>query len=140
MSEQPPAYQEQTTPETGAEGRRLQGEIVALARDLSERQERFTFPGMNSESYEKASATDKEYPGYTTPIDVLLARFQLEGMRVVLSPGDPESGNVYVLPMGSDDIGADSISPRQLEVVADMDALLVKLIEADKRRRAHNGK
>jgi hypothetical protein len=95
---------------------------------------------MNSESYAKARATDEEYPGYTTPIDVLLARFQADGMRVVLSPGDPESGNVYVLPMSSDDIGEDSISPRQLEVVAGMDAALVKLIEADKRRRAHNEK
>lgn len=102
-------------------------EIVALAKELSESQESFPFPGIHPESYSKIKAEEEEYPGCATPIDELLERFANEGMKVVLG-AHPESGNVFILPRGSDDIENDSLLPRSLQIDEIMDEKLKQLI------------
>ncbi len=104
-------------------------EIVALTRELSARPEAFPFPGIKPESYARIKAEEEQYPGFATPIDNLLARFDSEGMKVVLSPQFPESGNIFILPKGSDDIGNDNLLPRHLQITETMDEKLKKLIE-----------
>jgi hypothetical protein len=76
--------------------------------------ETFTFPGIRPEVYLNMKAVDDEFPGFTTPTDEIIARCQNEGIKIVL--GDkPESGNVFVLPVTSDNIEMDGIiSPYQL--------------------------
>lgn len=101
--------------------------IIALAKELNESQESFPFPGIDADSYQKLKATDEEFPGFTTPIDELIQRFITEGIKVV-SGDDPESGNVFILPFGSNDIESDSISPKQLQPDESMDSRLGKLI------------
>lgn len=101
--------------------------IIALAIELGESGEAFPFSGIDPEAYSKMKANEEEYPGYTTPVDVLVKRFENEGMKVALGK-NPESGNVYILPVDSDDIEMDSISPKQLRIYDEMDEKLKELI------------
>jgi hypothetical protein len=118
MNEGPPQRFERRNPKE---------KLVALAKELSQSGEQFPFSGIGPEAYSKMKATDEEYPGYTTPIDELIERFENEGMKVVLGT-DPESGNVFILPSQSDDIAMDSISPKQLTLNEEMDSRIKELI------------
>jgi len=106
-------------------------EKIALAIELNEKQEGFPFSGIDFDFYEKTKAEEKEFAGYTTPIDELVERFKEEGIKVVLGK-NPESGNIYILPLESDDIENDSIFPRQLQINEDMDEKLKELVLVDK--------
>jgi hypothetical protein len=101
--------------------------IIALTKELSENQESFPFPGIDADSYQKLKATDEGFSGFATPIDELIQRFRNEGIKVVFG-NDPESGNVFILPFGSNDIESDSVSPKQLQPDESMDSRLGKLI------------
>ena len=72
-------------------------EYILLAEELSRQVKGFPFPGINSGARDKIKAGEEEDPGYATPIDVLLERFQRHGMKVVLGK-NPESGNIFILP------------------------------------------
>ena len=111
------------------EQKHLLEKYITLAEELSNRTESFPFSGANSESYIKLKADDEEYPGFTTPIDEIIARMEIEGIRVTLGT-HPESGNVFILPMLSEDkdIENDSLFPRHLEITEDMDETLKELI------------
>ena len=102
-------------------------EIVILAKELGESHEVFPFPGVNSEAYLGMKDDEEKFPGYTTPIDELVKRFENEGMKVVLGK-HPDSGNVFILPSQSNDIENDSISPKQLQISKTMNDKLKKLI------------
>lgn len=102
---------------------------IAFALELFESGETFVFPGLKPESYTKLKA-EEEFPGYCTPIDQLLERFRSEGLKVVLGK-NPTSGNIFILPRGSDDIENDSLFPRQLSTEGDIDERLAKLIGMD---------
>jgi hypothetical protein len=121
MNEVPPNQAENEAKE------QKRSEVVALARELSESNENFSFPGIHPESYAKIKAELEEYPGCSTPIDELLERFRNEGMKVVLG-ADPESGNVFILPGGSDDIENDSLLLKSLQVDEIIDERLKELI------------
>ena len=101
--------------------------IIALAAELFESNETFSFSGIDPESYSKMKASEEEDSGYTTPVDDLIERFKNEGMKVVLGK-NPQSGNVYVLPSESINIEMDSISPRQLQLGEEMNEKLKELI------------
>jgi hypothetical protein len=98
-----------------------------LAKELSESRESIPFPGIDSEGYQKLKANDEEFPGFVTPIDELVKRFESEGIKVVFGR-DPESGNVFILPFGSDDVENDSIFPKHLQVGEAMDSRLKELV------------
>lgn len=102
-------------------------EICSLATELFESNEIFPFPGIDPESYSKMKVSENEDPGYTTPIDEIIERFKMEGIKVVLGK-NPQSGNVYILPSQSTNIEMDSISTRQLQLSEGMDERLTKLI------------
>ncbi len=85
-------------------------EELELARELSESGEKFPFPGIKSDVYERISADDKEYPGNVTPIDIIIERCKNEGIKVVLG----RNNDVYILPFLSDNIIEDSLLPRHL--------------------------
>lgn len=102
-------------------------EYIALAQELSEAREGFPFPGINSESYLELKAVAEEFPEYSSQIDELAGRFQMQGMKIVLSK-DPKSGNVFVLPLNSEDVEMDNLFPRHLTVAEGMDERLKKLI------------
>ncbi|MBI5913337.1 hypothetical protein HY839_02755 [Candidatus Azambacteria bacterium] len=124
MNEAPPDQEEKE---------RKKGEIITLARELSESQESFPFPGIESGSYEKLKAADEEFPGFVTPIDELIVRFESEGMKVALGEY-PDSGNVFILPSQSNDIEMDSILPRHLRPEA-TDEKLNELILLSKEQK-----
>lgn len=100
-------------------------ELIALAIELCDKV--FPFPGIDSAGYLKIKAVEEEYPDYTTPIDTLIQRFEIEGIKAILG-NDATSGNVYVLPAESHDIENDSIFPRHLQVCEGIDEKLKKLI------------
>jgi hypothetical protein len=102
-------------------------ELVALAKELSESQETFPFPGIESVAYEKLKEVDAAFPGFATPIDDLLERFKNEGIKVALGP-HPENGSVFILPAQSNDIDSDSILPRHLKWDEAMDERLERLV------------
>lgn len=106
-------------------------EYIALAQELSEVHEGFSFPGISPESYPQLKVTTEEFPEYSSQIDELVSRFQTQGMKVVLSK-DPKSGNVFVLPLNSNDVEMDNLFPRHLEITGDMDARLERLILLNK--------
>lgn len=120
------------TPPELAEEKLTKEQFIALAKELSERHEGFPFPGISPESYTEAKASDEQFPGYATPIDILLERFRTQGMKVAFGP-HPESGNVYLLPLNSDNINEDGLFPRHLMVLDGMDENVKKLILANKK-------
>ena len=103
---------------------------LELARTLSERVESFPFGGFAGGAYQELKKAEEEYPGCTTPIDVLKGRFVEGGIKVALGR-NPKSGNVHIMPFerqSTDDVQQDSIMPRHLKVTPDMDADLQKLV------------
>lgn len=108
-------------------------EFVALAKELSENREGFPFPGIDPEEYSRMKATEMEFPDYTTPIDILTDKFRSEGVRVFLGQY-PESGNVYMLPAGTDKVQSEDayISPKHLQINEAMDEKIKKLILMDR--------
>lgn len=94
--------------------------IIALTKELSEMQESLPFSGIDPESYPKLKANDVELEGLCTPIDDLIQRFEKEGIKVVFG-NDPESGNVFILPFGSNDVESDSVFPKHLQIDESMD-------------------
>ncbi len=101
--------------------------IVELARELFESSETFPFPGIRLEEYTKRIESDKEFPEYSTPTDVILERMKHEGIKVVLGK-NPELGTFFILPAGSTDIEMDNILPFQLQIPDSMDARLKRLL------------
>lgn len=107
--------------------KRKREKYIALAETLSKKIEGCPFPGINPESYTKLKAVDEEYPGWSTDTDLIIEKMK-KGIKV--TRGDhPESGNVFILPLSSDDFD-DSLSPHDLEITDDMDESLKQLIEA----------
>lgn len=98
--------------------------FIALAKELNESHESFPFPGIDPEFYASLKSVDEEFPGYTTPIDALVERFENEGMKVVLVGEHP----VLIIPSGSNDTENDSVSPRHLQIDETMDERLKQLI------------
>jgi hypothetical protein len=105
--------------------------LVALAKELHESHEIFPFPGLEPGSYTSLKASDEEFPGYSTPIDDLIERFEKEGMKVVLGE-HPESGNVFILPAQSDDIENDMVFPKHFQTGGVVSEKLRRLIEQSK--------
>lgn len=102
-------------------------EFITLSKELHERGEVFPFPGINPDAYARMKADDEEFPGFTTPIDVLIERCLKEGIKV--SQGQyPESGNAVILPAQSDDLRSDSILPKHLQISDTMDEKLKRFI------------
>ncbi len=133
MTEGPP----QTETAGAAAEKRKNREIIeyaALLLELIKSQERFPFPGIDAEAYAKLKTEEAEFPGYATPIDTLVARFRAEGMKVAFGK-NPASGDIFVLPSGSDDIEHDSIFPRHLLLEGIMDGRLKVLVRMSKTRR-----
>lgn len=134
MSEKPP----QTDP--NAEKERKDREIAefgALILEMNKNQERFPFPGIDPEAYAKIKDDEETIPDYTTyatPIDTLVARCRAEGIKVVLGK-NPASGNIFILPAGSDDIEMDSLLPRHLPLDGIMDGRLRQLVKISKTRK-----
>ena len=105
---------------------------ISLAIELSQNRESFPFHGIDTETYERMKVDEaKEIEEYgfvlATPIDEILERMKTEGIKVVLGK-NPESGNVYILPMQSDDIKNDSIFPKHLPSEGITDEKLKELI------------
>ncbi|MCX6735514.1 MAG: hypothetical protein NTZ13_00305 [Candidatus Parcubacteria bacterium] len=100
---------------------------ISLALELSQNQESFSFPGINTEAYARLKADEEEFPGFATPIDEIIERCKKEGVKVVLGK-NPESGNVYILPVQSNDIENDGIFPKHLQMNGVADEKLKELI------------
>jgi len=105
----------------------LKASVIELAAELSESGEVFPFPGLNPEMYALIKAEQAKNPGFTTPIDELIARFETEGVKVVLTKY-PESGNFILLPAGSDNIFDDMLMPDNLVINSDSDSELSTLL------------
>ncbi len=131
MSEGPPQI---TSSETGSQKEREIIEFAAWIQEANKNKERFPFPGIDPDAYAKIKADEEEFPGYATPIDTLVARFRAEGMKVALGK-HPGSGNIFILPSGSDDIEQDSLLPRHLLFEGIMDGRLKQLIKISKTRK-----
>lgn len=123
MNEQIPG-----TPKHEVEKAEVKSKYIEIAKELINRHERFSFPGLNEDAYNEIKAAETEYPGYSTPIDELLKKFQEQGVKVVFGKHG-EAGDIYILPLQSDDIANDNIFPRQLKIIEGMDEQLVKLIK-----------
>lgn len=105
---------------------------LSLSRELSMYSEGLSFPGVDEETLKKLKAVDEEYPGYTTPTDEIISKMKTEGIKIVFGE-HPESGNVFVLPLLSDNIRMDSLFPRHLETIPEMDESLRSLILTHKK-------
>jgi hypothetical protein len=108
----------------------LRGRFISLAKELSHNPQGFPFPGVNEETIEALKAVEEEYPGYANPVDEVIDKMK-EGIKIVLGE-DPESGNVYVLPISSNSVEMDSLLPRHLDTNPEMDESLRSLILAQK--------
>lgn len=98
-----------------------------LTRELIDNQVKIDFPGIDHINYQKLKADDEEFPGFVTPIDDLIERMEVEGIRVVFGT-NTESGNMVFVPYKSDDIKCDSVLPQHLIITDDMDERIKELI------------
>jgi len=110
-------------------------EYISLAEELSRYDEKLPFPGVEEESLKQLMASDREYPGLTTPTAQIIARMQTEDIKVVFGK-HPGSGNVFILPFLSDDIENDSLFPHHLKIADEMNDPLRRLILLNRAR--HN--
>src|SRR3989344_6809527 len=117
----------------GGERANKAAEVVALAKELIERNESFPFPSIDPDALSKMRAIDNEFPHYVTPVDTLLDRCRTEGIRVTFGKY-PESGNVYIVPAGENEMGNENMRllPRHLQVNEMMDRTLRALIIAER--------
>lgn len=113
--------------EIAAKKGELMEALLIHAVELSQFKESLSFPGINPIAYEDIKMAQSEFPGYSTPIDDLIARFKAEGMKVVL---DKEGSglNAMVVPWGSTDYDSDSVMFRNLQVYGMVDVRLKSLI------------
>lgn len=126
MNEFPPNQFEEEEKE------RKKKEFIALAQGLSEKREGFPFPGIDPGSYAELKAIEEEFPGFATPIDELIKKFESTGFKVVFGEHG-ERGDIFVLPSSSNDIENDGLFPRHLNISDDMDEALKRLILARKK-------
>ncbi|MES2225833.1 MAG: hypothetical protein V4480_03420 [Patescibacteria group bacterium] len=126
MAEQAP----ELTP--GQEREKRKAEYVRLAEVLSENLEGFPFPGIDPEAYSLLKEAEVEDPGYMTPLDERLKKFQEQGIRIVLSK-HRESGMAFVIPAINGTIEEDSLAPRYLKINPDVNDDLRKLILANRQ-------
>lgn len=123
MTEQIP-----NVPKPEVEKAQVKSKYIEVAKELSEKREGFAFPGLNQDSYDEIKTAETEYPGFSTPVDELIIKLQEQGMKVVFGKHG-EAGDIYILPLQSDDLANDNIFPRQLKIIEGMDEQLVKLIK-----------
>lgn len=113
MSERPTFNPEEVSnkeQEKAKEARVLQ--IRELVEKLAKEHEVLPYFPMNTEAYNNTKKDEKDHPEilhFMSPIDDKLKRMQEQGIKIVLSDKNPQSGNVFVLPAESTDILADSI-------------------------------
>ena len=103
------------------------GERSALAIELSESQENFSFPGIDPAVYPKLKAHESESLGMVTSIDELVERFKSEGVKVITAPW-----GTFVMPAKSEDQDNDILTPKDLNIVEGMDERLKRLILLDR--------
>ena len=120
-----------------SERRMTKEAYYAFGRALSLERKGFKFRGLEKAAYAKLKEDDEQCPGFVTPIDELIAKFEAQGMKVVLS-GHAKSCNVFILPVGSNNVEMDSVLPKSLRLSEDMDPRLKKLIEWDKAGKQLN--
>ena len=118
-------------------------ELLELLKGLTERQESLPFSGLEEEVYAKMKADEelmKDYPGYVTPIDELLKRFEANGCKVVLTGETTVELNIFIVPADSSDVIMDSVLPGNLKINEGMDPELKKLVLRDKyKMKARQG-
>ena len=107
---------------------------MKLVEKINESNESLPFPGIHPEIYSRMKKDEDEFPGYTTPIDEIIERCKREGIKVVTGK-HPESGNIFVLPIGSTDIEMDSIAPCQLVIDTVENEHLIELIQLTIKKR-----
>ena len=92
-------------------------DYIQLAKELSQHNEAFPFEKDDIEdaAYAALKVADEQYPGFSTAIDELIPRCAAQGVKVALGT-NPGSGNVFILPFDSNDIGNDSTAPRNFKV------------------------
>lgn len=95
------------------EKERKRKKCIDLAMESIEKGERLSFPGIAPDVYERLKASEEE--GYCTPIDDLIERFKKEGIKLCFGR-DVEKGDIFVLPVGSDDLVNDSVFLGQLQI------------------------
>jgi hypothetical protein len=101
--------------------------MVTHAAELSQLKESLPFPGLNPIAYVDIKRAQEEFPGYSTPIDELVARFMTEGMKVVFDK-NTSGMNAAVVPGRSTDYDSDSVLFRNLQVYGMVDVRLKALI------------
>jgi len=109
---------------------KLKEERFKLAIELFESGENFDFPGINIDSYETIKSEELEFPGYSTPIDELLEKFEKEGLKIAL-PKTKESKGIAILPGESKDIIDDNLMLKHLDIGNINDEKLKKLVSLD---------
>ena len=123
-------YETPINPENDKEQRKK--DYIALAETLSKNLEGFPFTDIEADWYSQMKTCDEDYPGFKTPTDEIIKRMSEEGFKVVFGK-DPTNGNVYLLPLNSNDIENDMIFPGYLTIAEDMDETLKSLILTHKK-------
>lgn len=119
MNENQPSQEEVLKSERAA--RKL--ECAALAESLEGQQ--FAFPGISERYNATLSAERAECQDFFIGTwDELTEKFKAQGIKVHTG----KNGEIYILPAESTDVENDGIMPRHLEISADMDEGLKKLI------------
>ena len=81
-----------------------QPDTLTLAMELKESNERLSFPGLNTESYNLLKAEEEEeYPGFAPPIDEIITKCEEQGLKIEIGK-NPDGSNMFLLPKNSDDL------------------------------------
>jgi len=105
----------------------IENAYISLAVEIIEGQEVYDFPEINTGSYNLIKEQEDEMPGFTTPVDEVIEKFRLQGMKVVAGK-NLVPGKIYILPAQSDDITNDSFFSRHLNIENIKDEKMRELI------------
>ena len=90
--------------------------IQELIKRISESPAPLPLTALNQDVYKRIKEGEADLPPFITPIDDILDRCKSEGIKVVLGK-NPNSGNFFILPAGSNDIEGDSFQHGLLSAV-----------------------
>ncbi len=123
------SFERFNTPRVSVDRREATVRILELGRELYESEQVCKWPGLKPSAYQSLKKDEEEFPGFVTPIDELIERFEAEGMTFIIDPSG-KNQEVFVVPAGSDNVQMESLLPRHLQtqITAYMDGSLAEMM------------
>ncbi len=117
-----------TTPKSESNKEEKRAELMDLATEMINENRVYPWPGLTPDAYSRFRSEEEEFPGFCNPIDDVVKRCEVEGIKIVFI-----SKTIAVIPAETGDIDMDIIFPHSLQVRSYSDGQLSELIAVSKQ-------